>query len=131
MDANPFTTGTCRICGERFERKPVGRTKLYCGRTCAQRAYRKRNLARVKRADAVSRRKVSYMMMFRPIRPLPDGRQLYARSVFPQGKTTWLHPYPPSFSWSLFLGRLRNFLRQSHIASVVVVYTDGWEPPAH
>jgi len=36
------TTAVCQSCGKAFKTPIMGRPALYCGRTCAQRAYRQR-----------------------------------------------------------------------------------------
>jgi hypothetical protein len=41
----------CPVCGEQFTGEKVGRTGVYCGSRCRQKAYRQRSLA-AKKAGA-------------------------------------------------------------------------------
>jgi len=45
---NGTCTATCAVCGKSFKAKRHGRPAQYCGRTCAQRAWRARERERRK-----------------------------------------------------------------------------------
>ena len=37
------TSGTCRVCGDQFDIKPVGRIREICSKPCSSRAYREKH----------------------------------------------------------------------------------------